>query len=540
MRDTGVGIPAEELPRLFERFYRIRGQQSRTQEGSGIGLALVQELVKLHGGTISAPSEVGVGTTFVVTLPTGHAHLPSEHLRSEHELRVDGDRSPAVSGGSPALVEVSREAPRAARGWRRPGSRRGRAGSGRRRQRRRENVPDAAAGQRLRRGDVRRRRVGVACHPRQSAGSGDRRRHDAGHGWSGAGARHSQRPTRASRARRAAVGSRGRGGARRGPWRGRRRLPGQAFRGARAAWRAWAPTWRSRRSVSVCWMPSALRAKRPKPRVGEWSCRTAARCRFRRSPLPWRAPPRWRTLARPSCSERCPCSTRRPAGCSCPRTIPTRCPWSRQLATLQPVESLYLRVPRDAELPGAQVVRTSRPLWIESAAAVASQFPYWTSRPTGNKALAALPLIVDDQTIGALIVGFATERTFEPEDRAFLLIMAGQCAAAVHRVQLHAAAESARGQAETALRARDEFLRTLAHDLKTPLTSLLWHVQVLRSSTRTQADENEPDRLQRGSGRAERARADGGHRRAARPGSTPGRRDDVLHSRAGRPAGAGQ
>src|SRR5690606_1995566 len=52
VRDTGTGIPASELPRLFERFHRVEGARGRSFEGSGIGLALVQELVRLHGGTI--------------------------------------------------------------------------------------------------------------------------------------------------------------------------------------------------------------------------------------------------------------------------------------------------------------------------------------------------------------------------------------------------------------------------------------------------------------------------------------------------------
>ena len=61
IQDTGVGIPTEELPRLFERFHRVEGQRSRSFEGSGIGLALVHELVKLHGGTIRVDSEVDRG-----------------------------------------------------------------------------------------------------------------------------------------------------------------------------------------------------------------------------------------------------------------------------------------------------------------------------------------------------------------------------------------------------------------------------------------------------------------------------------------------
>jgi len=67
--DTGVGVRAEDLPRLFERFHRVEGTRARTHEGSGIGLALVHELVRLHGGTIEAESAYGVGTTFKATIP---------------------------------------------------------------------------------------------------------------------------------------------------------------------------------------------------------------------------------------------------------------------------------------------------------------------------------------------------------------------------------------------------------------------------------------------------------------------------------------
>lgn len=69
VHDTGVGIPARELPHVFQRFHRVEGSVGRTHEGTGIGLALVQELVKLHGGTIQVDSEPGRGSSFVVTLP---------------------------------------------------------------------------------------------------------------------------------------------------------------------------------------------------------------------------------------------------------------------------------------------------------------------------------------------------------------------------------------------------------------------------------------------------------------------------------------
>ena len=76
VQDTGLGIAEEELPHIFERFHRIRGKRARTFEGSGIGLALVQELIRLHGGTISVASTPGQGSTFTVTLPA--ADVPAE------------------------------------------------------------------------------------------------------------------------------------------------------------------------------------------------------------------------------------------------------------------------------------------------------------------------------------------------------------------------------------------------------------------------------------------------------------------------------
>jgi PAS domain S-box-containing protein len=78
--DTGSGVAEDEMPRLFERFHRIPTPHSRSNEGSGIGLALVRELVGLHGGTITADSAEGAGTTFTIRLPFGHDHLPSADL----------------------------------------------------------------------------------------------------------------------------------------------------------------------------------------------------------------------------------------------------------------------------------------------------------------------------------------------------------------------------------------------------------------------------------------------------------------------------
>ena len=78
--DTGSGIAASELPHLFQRFHRIEGARGRSMEGSGIGLALVRELVGLHGGTIGVESSSGAGSIFTVTIPLGTAHLPPDRI----------------------------------------------------------------------------------------------------------------------------------------------------------------------------------------------------------------------------------------------------------------------------------------------------------------------------------------------------------------------------------------------------------------------------------------------------------------------------
>jgi len=91
IQDTGIGISSEALPHLFERFYQVQRTKGRTHEGSGIGLALVHELIRLHGGTVDVNSTVGQGTCFTVTLALGTKHLPSDRLR-----RIVGDRNKAM------------------------------------------------------------------------------------------------------------------------------------------------------------------------------------------------------------------------------------------------------------------------------------------------------------------------------------------------------------------------------------------------------------------------------------------------------------
>jgi PAS domain S-box-containing protein len=105
VEDTGIGIPAAEIPRLFERFHRVPGSRGRTYEGSGIGLSLVQELVKLHGGTIAVTSAVGRGTCFVVSIPTGIAHLPGDRIGATRTL------ASTATGAFPYVEEALRWLP---------------------------------------------------------------------------------------------------------------------------------------------------------------------------------------------------------------------------------------------------------------------------------------------------------------------------------------------------------------------------------------------------------------------------------------------
>lgn len=95
VRDTGTGIAQDEVPHLFERFYRVTGARGRTFEGSGIGLSLVQELAKLHGGSVRVNSEPDRGSTFTVSIPLGKDHLPAEHIGAARTLERTGIRGEA-------------------------------------------------------------------------------------------------------------------------------------------------------------------------------------------------------------------------------------------------------------------------------------------------------------------------------------------------------------------------------------------------------------------------------------------------------------
>ncbi|MEH6458814.1 ATP-binding protein [Chitinimonas sp. JJ19] len=118
--DTGCGIPAAELPRMFERFHRVEGTRGRSFEGSGIGLSLVQEFVALHGGRVTVDSVEGQGSRFRVFLPSGRAHLPASQCQDEAWIPAsDGKRAYLLdaatwlgqpAGGQAAVAALPAEA----------------------------------------------------------------------------------------------------------------------------------------------------------------------------------------------------------------------------------------------------------------------------------------------------------------------------------------------------------------------------------------------------------------------------------------------
>ncbi len=118
VEDNGIGIPGDQLDRIFDRFTQVEGSATRQYEGSGIGLALVKEIVTLHGGIIAVESALGRGSTFTITMPRGKAN-PDNIVALEDEEMVtiprhretDGERPQAVasspsSGNLPLVLAV--------------------------------------------------------------------------------------------------------------------------------------------------------------------------------------------------------------------------------------------------------------------------------------------------------------------------------------------------------------------------------------------------------------------------------------------------
>jgi len=161
-----------------------------------------------------------------------------------------------------------------------------------------------------------------------------------------------------------------------------------------------------------------------------------------------------------------------------------------------PALARWRSIPTSAAMPLTDAVCGGAPVWIESLDAAGARYPGLAElmQAHGFAASASLPLTVDARAIGAMALSFAEPRHFSPEDQAFLRAVAQQCAQALDRARLYEAERRARAAAEEAVGLRDQFFSVAAHELKTPLTSLLGNAQLLQRRAEREGGLGERER----------------------------------------------
>ena len=140
-----------------------------------------------------------------------------------------------------------------------------------------------------------------------------------------------------------------------------------------------------------------------------------------------------------------------------------------------------MRYPVDAGTPGGDVVHRGAPVFLDSFAEWEQHYPR-VAPIIGQVRLAAyagLPLVFGGRLRGVVSFNFPADRSFSPEERAMLLAFAAQCAQALERARLFSAEQRARLDAESAMRAKGDFLAVMSHELRTPLTSILGYQELL-------------------------------------------------------------